>query len=854
MSPSPQLAPAGSSIYSSDSMYVGDGTWDSSRNTFLLPNLVGLNFETMRYNGMGNRFRDFAGYHSLITGHGVLAAITFLGVVPAAILFARFYHRDPRLALRMHIWLQILTVAFTIVIFTLGFFAVGPERSLTNPHHGIGTAIFVLVLVQAIGGGIIHRAEKGKDRFKIPLKLMMHQWFGRAIALLGIIQIALGLTLYGSPRYLFILYAVVVFALLLLYFILTYRNQPVGMFDDGGTYISGARTDVTRTDVSDRRSHRARNLGALAVAGAAGAGLASARRRSRSRRGGEEEGRTDVASSQHSSRHRSRTPSGSFLEEKHREDDRNRRDNTWRNRLLGAGVGVGALAGLRGLLNRRNRDRESDVGSYAPPPGGASTVTQTDLSRIEEGRAPMSPNDRWARVEQQEAAQAAAMASPTRPRVRARRSGESLTSYDSRTSFTDDRDGAHGGGHTARNGIAALGVAGFLRHKFTQRRDRKEERRVAEVRQREQENERIVRDNSRRQRRHTGDGAPRHSSRDTRRTSLPESSAITGSNPELSRHTLRPPPLPTTNTRLPTGDVPTLGNRTVVFDGIPAGGTTLPPNTTLAPTTTAPVFVPPATYDPPVTTYNTASAPGPYIPRTNGPNPNNNMLQDVAAAAAAGAAAGAAGAAANSSRHRSTSRQRSSNGEGSVGSPPVSVKVKMHNDGRHVTLRRLNEAEAAAERDTRRRERHRRRAGSLSSVSGNDDRWRRAEAREAAEAQQIAAGAGPRPRDPMPTTLPTTLPPPPPGPPPPNAMGYPGPAMGAPPPPAHAYQTQTQMPLPPPPIPAAASAMGGSVGSPGAYGTETDVSNYDSNRRRRRAERAQAKLAAKQSGSRVEFT
>ena len=33
-------------------MYVGDGTWDSQRNTFLLPNLQGPNFETMRYNGM----------------------------------------------------------------------------------------------------------------------------------------------------------------------------------------------------------------------------------------------------------------------------------------------------------------------------------------------------------------------------------------------------------------------------------------------------------------------------------------------------------------------------------------------------------------------------------------------------------------------------------------------------------------------------------------------------------------------------------------------------------------------------------------------------------------------------------
>lgn len=45
------LSPPGSSVYASDTMYVGDGTWDSTRNTFLLPNLMGVNFDTMRYNG-----------------------------------------------------------------------------------------------------------------------------------------------------------------------------------------------------------------------------------------------------------------------------------------------------------------------------------------------------------------------------------------------------------------------------------------------------------------------------------------------------------------------------------------------------------------------------------------------------------------------------------------------------------------------------------------------------------------------------------------------------------------------------------------------------------------------------------
>lgn len=45
------LTPPGSSTYASNTLHVGDGTWDTGRDTFLLPNLMGLNFETMQYNG-----------------------------------------------------------------------------------------------------------------------------------------------------------------------------------------------------------------------------------------------------------------------------------------------------------------------------------------------------------------------------------------------------------------------------------------------------------------------------------------------------------------------------------------------------------------------------------------------------------------------------------------------------------------------------------------------------------------------------------------------------------------------------------------------------------------------------------
>lgn len=51
MAPLDGLSAPGTATYDSNTMTVGDGTWDFTKNDFLLPNLVGLNFDTMRYNG-----------------------------------------------------------------------------------------------------------------------------------------------------------------------------------------------------------------------------------------------------------------------------------------------------------------------------------------------------------------------------------------------------------------------------------------------------------------------------------------------------------------------------------------------------------------------------------------------------------------------------------------------------------------------------------------------------------------------------------------------------------------------------------------------------------------------------------
>lgn len=567
-------------------------------------------------------------------------------------------------------------------------------------------------------------------------------------------------------------------------------------FDDRTTYITD-RTGSTRS----RRSRRSKGhgLGALATAGAAGAGLAALRNRSRSHSRSRRNGsRQEVLSSRHDSRSRveSRFTDSYLSDEKYAEK---KKTGTWRDRLLGAGAATGGIFAVKSLFNRNKKhhaptETGSDV-SYSRPLG-RSEVTQTDLSRLEEGRAPASPahRDDWRRVEEREAAQAAAMAgSPLRHGQRPPGSRASLDSFDSRTSFTDDIDSRPPGrSFGLKEGVATLGVIGFLKHSLGKRKNKQEDARAEALRQHDLEEERIARANSTR-RKYTGDGAPPPRRNRPLSTDYSESD-ITGVTPSIARPNAARPPVEST-----------IG------------------------TSTAPIRPPPHA--------EVLSESGSEV--YNSPGGRSHRRHHDGSGLLGPALAGGAAAAAASTGSPSRKDRRGSR-ESGVASPPVSVKVKMHNDGRHVTLRRLNEEEAAAEREARRKQRRGRNGSRSSNSDIGNDRWRRTEALEAQQAQEMGQGTIPPP-PPMPGAplqMPEpTIPPPPPGPPPGNFSG-PG-----------------NIPLPPPPpIPGAAPSVLSSPHGTQIYGTETDLSGaYDSNRRRRRAERAQAK-AARSGGSRVEFS
>ncbi|KKY21725.1 hypothetical protein UCRPC4_g03492 [Phaeomoniella chlamydospora] len=551
---------------------------------------------------------------------------------------------------------------------------------------------------------------------------------------------------------------------------------------------------VTDTEIAEEGRHRHGGLGRLAAAGAAGAGLAALwRRRSRSRP--RDDNATDLGPESEESY---------VVDEKYSDTSR----HGLGRRILEVGAIGAGLAAVRSLFKRRERDDSSSL-DYRSRPGADQSVTDGSYSVVDEAR-PVTPGTPGRQQRPHP------LSNP--PITPSHRHSESSSLYDdSYLSASPSRRSRHG----FRDTLATLGAAAALRQLFKNRRQNKEGRRAEEMRQHEIEQERIQRANSQGQ--FTGDGfVPRRHRRHGSQTASSYSS---------------------------------LSERPGGYSGVQPAGAAVHGTDSIRPVPTDPVvagpsnipitIVPvPATHAPPPPAHLGSSASDIY---STASQPHHHRHRDEAAAGLAGAALGAA--AADGSRRRRSGRY---GGDGQ--SPSASVKVKMHNDGQHVTLRRLTEEERQRERRARRD--RRRRNGSLSSTSGTEGAamvpgWRRTEEMERRQAEemraeQAAASAAGRPdtiAGPS-TTIPAgyNLPPPPPGPPP--AASH----MTSPP---HGINIP-----PPPPIPESHTNYppgASSVTSPGTETSGTYSSEFAANRRRRRAERAQAKLA-RQGRTGVEFT
>ena len=653
------------------------------------------------------------------------------------------------------------------------------------------------------------------------------------IALLGLAQIPLGLTLYGSPLTLFILYALAVFALLVAYFILTHlRERRLGNdYDSRYSYGTGSVIEDRRPRRDERRTGgRTGNVVKGAIAGAGIYALADRFRRRRSNNrvdrapGVGPGGGPEVAGH---GRH-----SSSYVEdEKFSDYSRDYGgDGVWEDRLLRIAAPIGAAWLVTRFFDWRYKDRDSDVEEYGPPLGGATATNEgghgesrlppggpVPLNRpIPENRHPLnqpSPNGQHPLNEPFPYGQRP----PNQPLPVGQRPPNRRPSLETSSDY-ESASGEPRKGHGLRDGIATLGVFGLARSIFNRRRGRNQDQQLA------------VESDPRAHSGHlTGDGRPTRHHRPASSSSSSDTTSLTGMN--HPHHGGGIPPIPAgsypagaAGSAVATHERDRDRNEELPLGGIPRNGQ---------------VAMPPIPSDPRGIFHADSSGSEVYIGEDGRNHWRHHAGRDAAAGGIAGGVVGLAAAeaaeASSSRRDQRDRRQSAGGGVPSVASPPVSIKVKMHDHNRHITLRRLPEAEAAAERQAREARRRsqerpgRRRGDSASSLSGTEgsrDRFRRQQFQERQqveamriESERLAAARTQARNQNM--------------------------AMNAP---------------APPPVPESSSNVRpprtASIGSPGTYdGNTTEASaDYANNRRRRRAERAQAKQAREAKGGKtVEF-
>lgn len=121
-------------------------------------------------------------YNKIVMAHLIFMILTFLVLVPAAILLARFgrtyfnwfpHHRN----------IQLLAIVFIVIGFALGVSAAKPAPLDEQTHYQVGVAVFILFFVQVILGFAAHEYKKRSGNryiafLHIPLGLII---FGLAV-------------------------------------------------------------------------------------------------------------------------------------------------------------------------------------------------------------------------------------------------------------------------------------------------------------------------------------------------------------------------------------------------------------------------------------------------------------------------------------------------------------------------------------------------------------------------------------------------------------------------------------------------------------------------------------------------
>lgn len=148
---------------------------------------------------------DIRIYNRLIKVHGIMMTIAFLFIFPMGAMLVRFFSHLHHV-FRWHRPLQVTGFLTVIAAITCIFIAAnksppGPFPISASKHGVLGVILFsALVLQICIGIFIFHTFDitrADRPRLRLVITTWMHRLWGYTILICGLVQIHLGMTLYG---------------------------------------------------------------------------------------------------------------------------------------------------------------------------------------------------------------------------------------------------------------------------------------------------------------------------------------------------------------------------------------------------------------------------------------------------------------------------------------------------------------------------------------------------------------------------------------------------------------------------------------------------------------------------------
>lgn len=159
-------------------------------------------------------------YWSLIHFHGLLMFLGWGFFLVTGVFFARYFrHKDP-LWFHIHRVCQVIGLLFTIGGFVCGVMSV-PFDHFEFVHGGIGLAVFIAGLLQALNGALRPHFSKDEDKSTVrQIWEFIHKRLGRLALIFAQINISLGMFLAVVPTVVFAVWFGYLGVWLLLFFVM----------------------------------------------------------------------------------------------------------------------------------------------------------------------------------------------------------------------------------------------------------------------------------------------------------------------------------------------------------------------------------------------------------------------------------------------------------------------------------------------------------------------------------------------------------------------------------------------------------------------------------------------------------